>query len=118
MKIEAQNTDEAVYHELGRRLRRARIAAGLSQGELASQAGVSERTVRALEAGAGGQLGTFVRVLRELDLLSSLDRLVPDDRPSPIELADLRRRERKRAPRRRPADHAAREPWRWADEGS
>ena len=115
MRISDQITDAAVFEELGSRLGRARLAAGLSQAELAARAGVSERTVRALESGSGGQLRTLVRILRELGLVESLDRLVPEGGPSPIELADLRRRERQRAPRRRPPDSRTAEPWRWGD---
>lgn len=38
---------------LARELRRARKEAGLTQGDLADLAGVSERTVRALETATG-----------------------------------------------------------------
>lgn len=39
--------------ELGRRIRAARKEAGLTQKDLADLAGISERTVRALETGTG-----------------------------------------------------------------
>ncbi|WWT39970.1 helix-turn-helix protein [Microcystis phage Mae-JY09] len=38
-------------HELGPRIRAARIAAGLTQEQLAERAGITDRTVRAIEAG-------------------------------------------------------------------
>jgi transcriptional regulator with XRE-family HTH domain len=112
MRIASQNTDAAILRELGERISRVRIAAGLSQHDLAQLAGVSERTVRGLEAGAGGQLRTLIRVLRPLNLLTALDQLAPEGGPSPIELADLRRGQRRRAPRRRPGER----PWQWGDE--
>ena len=63
------------------------------------------------------QLETLVRVLRELESLSGLDAVLPEGGPSPIELADLRRRERRRAPRgkKRPEPEGGERGWRWGD---
>ncbi len=54
----------------GQRLREYRHAAGLTQGELATHARVSERTILALEAGTGGvpQRGTLARLAAALDV--------------------------------------------------
>ena len=51
MKITPELTDSAVLHELGERLSRRRIDAGLTQAELAHEAGVSKRSVERIEAG-------------------------------------------------------------------
>ncbi|MDX1711904.1 MAG: helix-turn-helix transcriptional regulator [Rhodovibrionaceae bacterium] len=54
-------------HEIGERLRRARVAAGLSQSSLAKEVGVSFQQVQKYEAGANrissGRLYNFARVL-------------------------------------------------------
>ena len=97
MRIESLLADAAVVEELGRRLRQLRLAQNLTQQSLADEAGVSVATVRNLENGKRTQLITLIRVLRTLGLLADLDRLVPEQRPSPIELLKLRGRERQRA---------------------
>jgi len=89
--------DATVVEELGRRLRQTRLEQNLTQQDLAKEAGVSVATVRNLEDGKRTQLVTLIRVLRTLDLLSGLDRLVPVQGPSPIEQLRLRGRERQRA---------------------
>ena len=85
---------------------------GITQADLAREAGVGKRTVERIEAGAGGQLASLVRMLRVLDLLPALDALVPEGAESPIQLLERSRRGRvrKRArPRKRPG-------WKWGDE--
>jgi transcriptional regulator with XRE-family HTH domain len=121
MKIESKMTDEAVLAELGARLERTRLERDLSQIELAAEAGVERKSVRRIEGGEPVQLVSFVRVLRALDLLDPLDRLVPEPLPSPIELLKLHGRRRRRASGERGGDAAdaeeeAKESWRWGDE--
>jgi hypothetical protein len=74
-----------------------------------------------MEGGEPVRLVSFVRVLRALDLLDALDRLVPEPLPSPIELLKLHGRRRRRASGERGGDAAdanedAKESWRWGDE--
>ena len=54
--------------EVGRRVRRGRAYAGLTQAELAEAAGVSTPTLRRLEAGDGCKIGTLSAVLERLQL--------------------------------------------------
>ena len=53
--------------DFGVRVRRVRIANGVSQEELARKANVSRTAVGNLETGAGSSLSTVVKVLRALD---------------------------------------------------
>ncbi len=118
MKIEATNNDEVVLAELGRRLAQTRLERNLSQATLAEEAGVSKTTVERLEAGEAVKSTSLIRVLRALDLLEALDRLLPEPLPSPIQRLRLEGRRRRRAgtPRRpTPPDPPGR-PWRWGDE--
>jgi len=117
MKIEGQLTDDAVLAELGRRLARWRLERNLSQAEFGEQAGIGRRTLQRLEAGEPVQLASFIRALRVLDLLESLERLLPEPTPSPLERLKLAGRERQRAGQRK-AEESDREatPWAWADE--
>jgi transcriptional regulator with XRE-family HTH domain len=118
VKIEHHNTDEAVLAELGARLARSRLERNLTQQQLGEKAGVSRITVARLELGHIVKTPALIRVLRSLDLLDALDRLVPEPTPSPIERLRLQGRQRRRATGshsdRRPGDDEAR-PWTWGD---
>jgi|SRR6516164_3399500 len=112
MKLTVELTDPAVLRELGERLARHRIDAGLSQAALAERAGVAKRTVERIEAGRGTELATLIRILRILRLIDGLEALVPELPPSPI--AQLKRRDQ---PRRRVGrrSRAAATPWHWRE---
>lgn len=120
MRLEPSNSDDAILAELGQRLARTRLERNLSQEGLASEAGVSKRTVERLEAGQPAKLSSFIRVLRVLDLLDALDRLVPEPLPSPIERLKLHGRQRRRAARGgasgAPAADGPPGGWTWGDE--
>jgi transcriptional regulator with XRE-family HTH domain len=117
MRIEAQLTDDAVLAELGQRLARGRLERNLSQAQFGEEAGIGRRTLQRLEAGEQVQLSSFIRALRALDLLESLDRLVPEPTPSPLQRLQLAGRERQRARRRKTdEDGEEAEPWTWGDE--
>jgi transcriptional regulator with XRE-family HTH domain len=120
MKITYDLTDLAVLHEMGDRLERRRIDAGLTQARLAEEAGISKRTVERMEAGHSADLVMLLRVLRVLKLLEALDQLVPDLPQSPLALLKGRGRARKRVGRsRRPPDGMAPPraalPWKWRE---
>ena len=65
---------------LGARLSLARKRRRMTQGTLASRAGVSVPTLRKLEQGdAGVSLATVLRTLQVLGLAADIDRLAADD---------------------------------------
>ena len=103
----------AIEAELGRRIEAARLAANISQAELAAESGVSRRTITRIENGAGASLETLIRLMRALGLAGRLDALLPEPRVSPIERVRLKGKQRQRA---RPS--ARREPneWSWSDD--
>lgn len=92
-------TTPEILAELGRRLRRLRLEADIGQAELARQAGLSERTVRNLEAGSDSQLSTLIQVLRVLHRIDELAVLVPEPSVSPMELLRRAGKPRRRASR-------------------
>lgn len=103
--------------ELGRRLRDARLERNLSQAELAENAGIGRATLQRMEVGGSPSLINLVRVLRALDLLDGLDRLLPEATPSPIDEVRRRGQRRQRAGSSRAADaEPRRDAWRWGDE--
>jgi len=116
MDISTLLTDDAVLAEIGRRMARCRIDRQLTQADVAEQAGVSKRTVERIEAGASIQMSTVIRILRVLDLLPGLDRLLPEPGPRPMDLLKLKGKVRQRASSGRRPDRSKKE-WSW-DDGS
>ncbi len=115
MKLLKHMSDDAVLAVIGERMARRRLTLGMTQAELADEAGMSKRTIERIEAGASAQTLTFIRVVRVLDLLQGLDKMLPDAEPSPMELLKLKGKVRKRAAPRRSADRAN-EKWEWGDD--
>ncbi|MBK7033748.1 MAG: helix-turn-helix transcriptional regulator [Ignavibacteria bacterium] len=116
MKIESTMTDEAVLRELGERLERERLARNLTQAALAERAGVSKRTVERFESGeVGMQLTGFLRICRAMQVLDALDLILPDEKPSPMELLKHKGKRRQRATTLRESDQPQK-PWTWGDE--
>jgi transcriptional regulator with XRE-family HTH domain len=114
MRIESQNTDEVVLAELGRRLARTRLERNISQAQLGEEAGVSRATVTRIEAGEPVKSTGLIRVLRALDLLEALDRLVPEPLPNPVERLKSQGRRRRRArPSRGGRNDDPAPPWVW-----
>ncbi len=116
MEIDQLLSDEAILAELGERVARRRLNLSLTQAEVATEAGVSKRTVERIESGASAQMLSFIRVLRALDLLAGLERLIPAGGPSPMALLRSRGKVRRRAPRRRNSGKPE-ESWTWGSEG-
>ena len=78
--------------------------------DLADRAGISLKTYRNVEAGENHSVATLLRILRALGLLQRVDALLPEPGLSPIELAKLGGKQRKRATgTRRGRDEA----WQW-----
>jgi transcriptional regulator with XRE-family HTH domain len=119
-------SDDAVLAELGQRLSRYRIDAGLTQQALAEKAGISKSTLERMEAGGASQLPNLIRVLRALDMLSMLDVAIPPPIPRPMELLRHQRKipQRVRTRHQHQADTRAEEDqdmsavsrWIWGDE--
>jgi transcriptional regulator with XRE-family HTH domain len=83
---------------LGKQLQQLRISRNLEQRTAADKAGISEKTLRNLEAGRGSTVESLVRVLKALDSLDGLELIAPQPSVSPLAL--LRRAEPRRRVRR------------------
>lgn len=117
MNITNQLNDSGVLEVLGERLARRRLDLELTQATVAEQAGVSKRTVERLEGGATVQLSNFIRILRALDLLETLDALVPEPGPRPLDLLKLKGKVRQRAPSpKQVADRDDSSGWQWGED--
>jgi transcriptional regulator with XRE-family HTH domain len=123
MKMTNQATDETLLTELGGRLAEARLDKNFTQAQLATEAGVSKRTVERLESGqAGTQLAAFIRVCRVLGLVERLETLIPESAPSPMTQLKLGGRKRRRASTASASPSAVNDPappptgaWTWGD---
>ncbi len=98
---------------IGRRLRRARLAANLTQQDMATRVGVSLKTVSNAEDGQNISLETLILMLQGVGRLDDIQNLLPDDGPSPVELAERQGRTRQRATGRRAQDKDTSDAWQW-----
>ena len=113
MKLYETYKDEAMLQELGQRLERCRIDAGLTQAALAKEAGIGKRTLERLEAGDSTQLKNLLRVLRVLGLLEAFDAAIPEARVRPADVVKRQGVARKRV---RGTPEPSSKPWVWGDE--
>ena len=90
-------SNEAILAEMGERLRRLRLNANIGQEELAVSTGLSRKTIQNAESGENCSMDTLVRMLRGLNRLEQLDNFMPAPGPSPIQLARLHGKTRRRA---------------------
>ncbi len=109
-------TDEAILHEIGRRLARRRVDMGLTQAKLARQAGVGRSTVERMEAGHSTQISSFIRVLRVLNLLQLFYDLFPKPGLHPMDLVKLQQKVPKRASSKRKTAKKPAGDWAWDDD--
>ena len=114
MSITKQTTPQAALKELSARLARFRMESGLTQAQLAAQAGVSKRTVERIENGCDLQITTLVRLLRVLGLADRLDQLIPEQTVSPMDMLRGKTNRPKRV-RLKKAPQPEK-PWKWGDE--
>ena len=104
-------SDRAILREVGRRLRRRRLELNLTQQSVAERTGLNRSTVSEIERGSPSSLLTLVQMLRALEALDELDAMLPDPGPSPLQLARLKGKERRRASRRPPRDGGEDRSW-------
>lgn len=102
MKIQSLTPTIQVLKELGLRLARLRKQQGLSQAQLAAAAGVGIATLRRIEDGKDGKLGSWTRLLLALHQDSSLDQLLPEAVRSPLAEVKGARARRAKASNARP----------------
>lgn len=99
MRIDTLTPDDAILGELGRRLAQVRRQRGVSQEALAQEAGLGVATLRRIEDGRDGRLGSWLRLLKALDMAAAIDGLLPEDLRSPMAEAVGSRRKRRDPPR-------------------
>ena len=114
MRLYGTENNQTILMELGRRIQDTRIAASLTQKELAERAGISLSTLVRLESGESARFEYVLNTLRALNLLSNIDLLVQEQEIRPSDLLDYGKK-RKRV-RTAPKENPLRKPWKWGDE--
>lgn len=104
MNITRLTPDDAVLEELGARLARVRKQRGDTQEALAERAGIGIATLRRIEDGRDSKLGSWIRLLKALEMTPALETLLPENLRSPME-------EARGQTRRGPKDRGARFVW-------
>jgi len=116
MIINPTQSDEQILLELGSRIAQLRIAKNLTQAALATEAGISKRTLQRLEGGeVAAQLTALIRVLRTLGLMDRLELLLPTPLASPIQQLEMKGKLRQRSRKKSSGteDHST---WTWGDD--
>ena len=90
-------SDNEVIRNIGRRIRQLRLNKNMSQKALSERTGLHRVTLSNIERGQKMSLLTIIQVLRGLDELQRLDTIIPEERLSPLQLAKLQSKLRKRA---------------------
>lgn len=97
MPIGPSSTTPEILEEIGRRIARIRLQQNRSLEDVASAAGIGEKTLRRAESGSNTSLESLVKVLRALGRLDDLEAFLPEPLISPLELLGNRVHERQRA---------------------
>jgi len=119
MRIDRLTPTSTILRELGQRLANVRKQRGLSQQSLAEAAGVGVATLRRIEDGKDGKLGSWLRLLLALQMEDAVDGLLPENFRSPLaEVKGRRKRAPKAGPPRGDGDQDPDSGFAWGDQRS
>jgi len=90
-------SNKAILRLLGKQLRQMRLNKNLSQTELGESAGLSRSAISHMESKGMGTMNKFIQILRALEKIEILDQFITEAPISPIQIAKLRGKTRKRA---------------------
>lgn len=85
--MSANPTPAELEVSLGEQIRAERLRKNMTMADLALKAGVSDQTIRALEAGKGGRIESLIRVVVALGRAAWLDAFRPPVKISPLQIA-------------------------------
>lgn len=90
-------SDKALSMHIGAFIKQHRMESNKTQDLLAKEAGISRSTLSLLERGETVTLATLIQVLRVLDVLNILEAFTIKETVSPLALAIIEKKKRKRA---------------------
>ncbi len=92
----SEKSAAALAIEIGERLKQARLNSNLTQSAIAKQVGLNRKTIINAEKGKA-TLEVFISIMSALDLTDHLERFLPKQEISPIQLSKLHGKTRQRA---------------------
>lgn len=92
-----ESNDEALLAVIGRFIQETRLQQNKNQQQVADAAGINRSTLSQIENGGGGTILSMLQILRVLDQLHFLDYFQVQTKVSPIQLAKLEQKKRRRA---------------------
>lgn len=97
--MDSSQSEKVLLARIGDKLKSLRLAANISQVELANRCGLSRTSISEIEKGKNMTISTLISILRQLKQLDLLHDLVTIENPSltPLQLYELERNKRKRA---------------------
>ena len=91
------SSDQAISAQIGEFIKHSRLQQNKTQAELSHQAGISRSTLSLLERGETVTLSTLIQVLRSLEKLEVLTNFTVQQELSPMMVAEMEMKYRKRA---------------------
>ncbi len=90
-------SDRGHLNMIGQFIRDIRLKQNKTQQQVAEAAGMNRTTVGQIENGCGGTLLSFLQILRVLEQLPVLHAFEIDQKFSPLQVAKIEQKKRKRA---------------------
>lgn len=90
-------SDISILKELGAQIRQMRLNRNISQEKLGNISGLSRKAISDIERNGKGTMMTMVKVLRALEKLEMLNLFSTEVLVSPIQIAKMYGKQRKRA---------------------
>ena len=85
MKFDSLTPESDILIEIGRRLSLLRKQQGFTQTQLAEEAGIGVATLRRIEGGQDSQMESWLKILKALNAIGSIDALLPEQLTSPMQ---------------------------------
>src|SRR5665647_2741167 len=92
-----ESSDTALQAMIGQFIQQSRIRQNKSQQEVANASGINRSTLSQIENGRGGTLLTLIQILRVLDQISFLKVFKVEEKASPLYLAKMEMKKRRRS---------------------
>jgi len=90
-------SDKAILSKLGAQLKQMRLNKNITQQQMGKIAGLSRSAISAMENYGSGSMISFVQILRVLEKLEILNNFITEAPVSPVQIAKLHGKHRKRA---------------------
>ncbi len=90
-------TDKALLVLIGSFIKESRLSKNKTQQQIANAAGINRTTLVQIEKGAGGNMQSFVQIMRAIEQLQIFSFFEVSQQLSPLQLAKLSIKKRQRA---------------------